>query len=265
MRVVKKTALENVQKRTPGIMTPRETIAMTANGAGGSGAFSRLQDSDTWLFDLDNTLYSAQTDFFDQIDKRIGAFIADRMGLDALEARKVQKRYFSRYGTTLKGLMDHDNVAPDDFLDYVHDVDISALTRDQSLVEALDRLEGRKYVFTNSPTGYARRVLEHLGLAHLMDGIFGVETSDYVPKPNQVAYDALVRTFDLDPLKTVYIEDMARNLTPAAKMGMVTVWLCDGDKWGELDHDPAHVDFEIDDLPKWLGGLGGTSVAKEPV
>lgn len=238
---------------------------MAVNGAGASGAFSRLQESDTWLFDLDNTLYSAQTDFFDLIDKRIGSFIANLMGLDAVEARKVQKGYFARYGTTLKGLMDHDNVAPDDFLDYVHDVDISLLSRDQSLIDALDRLDGSKFVFTNSPLGYARRVLEHLGLADLMDGVFDIAAADYVPKPDQVAYDELVRTFDLNPQKTVYVEDMARNLTPAAKMGMVTVWLCDGDKWGELDHDPAHVDFEIDDLPRWLNGLGQNSAAQESV
>lgn len=251
----------------PEIMTAAKTtatsITSTVNGSGSDEAISRLEEADTWLFDLDNTLYSSQTDFFDLIDRRIGAFIANLMGLDLVEARKVQKGYFARYGTTLKGLMDHDNVAPDDFLDYVHDVDLSPLCPDQSLIDALGSLSGRKYVFTNSPLGYARRVLEHLGIAGFMDGIFDIADSDYAPKPNQLAYDALVKTFDIDPPKTVFVEDMARNLTPAAKMGMVTVWLCDGDKWGELNHEPVHVDFEIDNLPQWLNGITGTSAARE--
>lgn len=238
-------------------MTPAITATMGLNGTGGQEAVERLEGADTWLFDLDNTLYSSNTDFFDQIDRRIGSFIANLLGLDAIEARKVQKDYFSRFGTTLKGVMDLHNVAPDDFLSYVHDVDLTVLTRDDKLVDAFDALQGRKYVFTNSPLDYARRVLEHLGLARFMDGIFDVAASDYVPKPSQSAYDTLVKTFELDPPRTVFVEDMARNLTPAAKMGMVTVWLCDGDRWGGLDHDPDHVDFEITDLPQWLGGVSG--------
>lgn len=245
-------------------MTSTITPALGANGTGGDEAISRLQGADTWLFDLDNTLYSSNTDFFDQIDRRIGAFMANLLGLDAVEARKVQKSYFSRFGTTLKGVMDLHGVAPDDFLDYVHDVDLSPLSRDEALIRALDGLQGRKYVFTNSPMDYARRVLEHLGLDRFMDGIFDVAASDYVPKPRQPAYDALVKTFDLDPPKTVFVEDMARNLIPAAKMGMITVWLCDGEKWGGYDHDPDHVDFEIDDLPGWLSGLAGIGPAEEP-
>ena len=218
-------------------------------------AISRLKDADTWLFDLDDTLYSSETKFCNQIDQRIGAFISNLMVLDPIEARKIQKSYFSRYGTTLKGLMDLHDVPPDDFLNYVHDVDLSPLTRDEALVTALEGLEGRKYVFTNSPLDYARQVLERLGIAELMDGIFDVAASDYIPKPRQPAYDRLVRAFDLEPAKTVYVEDMARNLIPAAKMGMITVWLCTGEKWGAHEHDPDHVDFEITDLPKWLTGV----------
>lgn len=238
------------------------TAANTATGGGESGrqdALSRLAGADTWLFDLDNTLYSSETSFFDQIDRRIGAFIANLMGLDLVEARKVQKSYFSRYGTTLKGLMDLHDVQPDDFLNYVHDVDLSPLCRDEALVAALASLQGRKYVFTNSPMDYARQVLKRLGIGELMDGIFDVAASDYIPKPRQPAYDRLVRVFDLDPRKTVFVEDMARNLVPAAKMGMITVWLCTGEKWGALDHDPDHVDFEITDLPEWLAGVANGS------
>lgn len=241
----------------PEIMTTANTTAIGINGTAQREAISRLEGADTWLFDLDDTLYSAKTDFFSQIDQRIGAFISNLLGLDPVEARLVQKDYFSRFGTTLRGLMDLHDVSPDEYLDFVHDVDVSALSRDQALVDALGSLDGRKYVFTNSPMGYAQRVLEHLGIAHFMEGIFDVAASGYVPKPRQPAYDALVATFDLDPPKTVYVEDMARNLTPAAKMGMVTVWLCNDEKWGALDHSPEHVDFEINDLPGWLSGLGG--------
>jgi putative hydrolase of the HAD superfamily len=239
---------------------------MRVNGTGetGSGdALARLQGADTWLFDLDDTLYSAETDFFRFIDQRIGAFISDLLGLDPVAARKVQKDYFSRFGTTLRGLMDLHDVQPDDYLGFVHDVDVSALERDQALVDALAGLDGRKYVFTNSPLGYAQRVLEHLGIAEFMDGIFDVAASGYVPKPRQPAYDALVAAFDLDPPKTVYVEDMSRNLTPAAEMGMVTVWLCNDEKWGALDHSPEHVDFEINDLPSWLSGLGSQGKGAE--
>ena len=209
-------------------------------------------EADVWIFDLDNTLYPAECRLFDQIDVRMGAFISELLSVDRVEARRIQKLYFMEYGTTLRGLMDRHGVAPEDFLAYVHDIDVSPVPPNARLARALARLDGRKLVYTNGSAKHAGNVLQRLGVAGHFEGVFDIAGADYVPKPDRRAYDRMVELFAVTPGRAVMIEDMARNLIPAAAMGMTTVWLDAGHEWGAADHDPDSIHHTIDDLTDWL-------------
>lgn len=209
----------------------------------------------TWIFDLDNTLYDANTDVFKQIDVRMGGFISNLLKLDAVEARKVQKDYLRDYGTTLKGLMENHAIDPRDFLDYVHDVDLSSVAYDEKLAAAISGLEGRKLVFTNGDVPHADRVLSRLGIEDEIEGVYDIALANYSPKPNKDAYEGFLRHFDVNPETAVMVEDMARNLIPAYELGMTTVWVNANCQWGKMDHSPDHIDVEIPTLSAWLHQL----------
>ena len=206
----------------------------------------------SWIFDLDNTLYPAECRLFDQVDVKMGRFIAELLQVDRIEARRIQKQYFMSHGTTLRGLMDNHGVEPQRFLDYVHDIDLSPVKPNQRLGDALDALPGRKYVFTNSTAQHSERVLDRLGILAVMDGIFDIASAGYVPKPRQTTYDRLVAQFSIDAGRAVMVEDMARNLKPASEMGMTTVWLDAGHEWGRADYHKDYIDHEIENLTEWL-------------
>lgn len=206
----------------------------------------------TWIFDLDNTLYDADSHVFKQIDLKMGGFISKLLGLSYDEARILQKTYLRDHGTTLKGLMDNHNIDPKDFLEFVHDVDVSPIQFDQMLKDSILALEGPKFVFTNGDITHAERILSRLKMENSFDGIFDIANANYIPKPQQAPYDAMVNHFSINPKEAVMVEDMARNLTPAHHMGMATIWLNTGTNWGALGHIPDHITHEILDLPKWL-------------
>ena len=205
-----------------------------------------------WIFDLDNTLYDADSHVFGQIDLKMGGYIADLMGISYDEARIIQKQYLRDHGTTLKGLMDNHNIDPQEYMDYVHDVDVSPIKFDKILKEAIHALEGPKYIFTNGDIAHAERILSRLKMENSFDGVFDIAQSDFIPKPQQAPYEAMVNHFSINPKDAVMVEDMARNLSPAHHMGMATIWLNTGTEWGALDHEPDHITHEITDLPQWL-------------
>lgn len=184
---------------------------------------------DTWVFDLDNTLYSARHRLFDQIDQRMGQFIAERFDVDRIEARRIQKDYFYRYGTTLRGLMSEHGVQPDAFLDFVHDIDHSVLPVDQALASALDALSGRKLIFTNGTVGHAEDVLAAAGLSGRFDVIFDIKASDYEPKPARRPYEKFIAAAGFAPGNAAMFEDIARNLEVPHDLGMTTVLVKDDD------------------------------------
>lgn len=206
----------------------------------------------TWIFDLDNTLYHPRHQLFTQIDARMGAYIAALEGCDLATARAIQKRYFHDHGTTLAGLMARHGVAPQQFLDYVHDIDLSVIGADDMLRTALASLPGRRLIFTNADTPYALRVLERLGIADLFDAIFDIVAADFEPKPQPAPYARLCARHDIAPQTALFAEDMARNLRPAKAMGMTTLWLDNGAESGNRDMDPAAIDHISDDLAGWL-------------
>jgi putative hydrolase of the HAD superfamily len=216
-----------------------------------------------WVFDLDNTLYPARCRLFDQVDRRIGLFIQNRLGLDAGAARVLQKHYFHQHGTTLCGLMTHHGVEPEVFLQFVHDIDVSAVEPSPALDSALARLPGRKFIFTNGSNAHAARVMDRLGVARRFDGVFDIADAGYVPKPAQATYERLLSRHTIEPARAVMIEDLPRNLRPAAALGMTTVLVLTGEEWAETDSAGDHIHHVTDDLVSWLGahaparGAGG--------
>lgn len=205
-----------------------------------------------WIFDLDNTLYPAADSLFVQVSQRIRDYIGRFLDLDAEAAFRLQKDYFARYGTSLRGMMIEHGMDPAPYLAYVHDVDLAMIAPNPRLDAALGGLGGRKLVFTNASCDHAERVLERLGVARHFDAIFDIADGDYVPKPEPEPYAALVRRHAFDPTAAVMIDDIARNLLPAAALGMTTVWLRNDTDWGRTGAADGHVHHVVDDLIAWL-------------
>lgn len=215
----------------------------------------------TWIFDLDNTLYPASANLFTRIDERMGAYIGRLLACDPVEARRVQKSYFHEHGTTLRGLMNHHDIDPHEFLSYVHDIDMDVLVEDVRVIEGIARLPGRKLVFTNGDAPYAGRVLDRLGLGTAFEAIYDIHATDYVPKPDPRAYQGLCDAYGIDPATALFVEDMARNLKPAKAIGMTTVWVNNGSESGDRDACASYIDLEINDVGEWLDTLQGKLAA----
>lgn len=215
---------------------------------------------DTWIFDLDNTLYPASADLFGLIDVRMGQYVEQLLGVDAGEARRIQKALFVEHGTTLSGLMRTHDIDPHEFLAFVHDVEMDAVAEDRRLVEAVARLPGRKLIFTNGDEPYARRVLARLGLSESFEAIHDIHACAYQPKPDPASYAAMCRALNVAPLTALFVEDMARNLKPAKALGMTTVWVNNGSEHGGHEHHPDYIDYEITDVGQWLDEILGDEV-----
>lgn len=221
-------------------------------------ARQRLFDAETWVFDLDNTLYPASSNLFDQVDRRMCGFIAETFNLPHADAYKLQKQYFREHGTTLRGLMSQDGIDPHTFLDYVHDIDVGVVDPAPTLDDRLHRLPGRKVIFTNGSVSHAERVTGRLGIAHHFDTVFDIVASDFLPKPDPSVYDALVTALGITPERAVMVEDMAKNLTPAAALGMATVWVRNDTPWSQAKENETDAIHHItDDLANWLGWVVG--------
>jgi putative hydrolase of the HAD superfamily len=214
-----------------------------------------LSHIDHWIFDLDNTLYPPSAKLFDLIDVRMRGFIMRLLGVEEGQAHDIQKQYFHQYGTTMAGLMKHHGVAPEDFLTDVHAIDLNRIGSDARLRAGLEKLKGKRYIYTNADADYAERVLEARGLIDLFDGICDIRVTQYLPKPVPQAYEVMIQHLGVKPERSIFFEDMARNLTPAKALGMTTVWLDNGSESGHRDHVPAHVDFHIHELTDWLEEL----------
>ena len=231
---------------------------MSANGADLSPILAR----DTWVFDLDNTLYPAECDLFAQIDVRMTDFVAEYLEMERDEARALQKQYYAEHGTTLKGMMAMHGMAPEDFLAHVHEIDLTPLPHLPELCTAINALPGRKLVYTNGSRRHAERVTDWMKLGGSFDGLFGIEDSAYTPKPATSAYDSFCRHHDVDPARAVFFEDLERNLAPAHAMGFATVLVQSAKDWshepvearpaGPEDADHPHVDYLTSDLTGFL-------------
>jgi putative hydrolase of the HAD superfamily len=208
-----------------------------------------------WVFDLDNCLYPAATGLFALIDERMGAYIQRLLDCDPAEARRVQKDHFHTHGTTLAGLMRNHAIDPHDFLENVHDIPLDLVERNDRLGAALDRLPGRKFVFTNGDAPYARRVLEALGIHDRFDDLHDIHANSYRPKPDPHGYALLCERFAITPGTALLVDDMAQNLKPAKSLGMTTVWVDNGSERGSHGADESFIDHRIEDVCDWLDSI----------
>ncbi|HLI11983.1 MAG TPA: pyrimidine 5'-nucleotidase [Alphaproteobacteria bacterium] len=206
----------------------------------------------TWIFDLDNTLYPASCRLFDQVDRRIGQFIAEHFDLDPVAARALQKRYFREYGTTLRGLMTEHGIDPHRFLDYVHEIDHTPVVPDPALDRALARLAGRKLVFTNGSCSHAERVMARLGVARHFEAVFDIAAAHFTPKPELACYHALIERHGVAPAAAAMIDDIPRNLLPAHGLGMTTIWVITDTEYGGTGEDGGHIHHRTENLAAFL-------------
>jgi len=216
--------------------------------------FAHIRD---WIFDLDNCLYPHGSRLFELIDQRMTAYIERLLGVDAVEARRVQKMHFHGSGTTLAGLMKYHHVDPHHFMGDVHDIPLDRLERDDRLVGALGRLPGRKFIHTNGNADYAWKVLDRLGIAAVVDHLHDIFAADLTPKPELHGYRKLLNQFEIDPKNAAMAEDMVRNLAPAKELGMTTVWVDNGSERGSHGYDAAIVDVRVTDVGEWLESILG--------
>jgi putative hydrolase of the HAD superfamily len=225
---------------------------------------------EAWVFDLDNTLYPADCNLFAQIDKRMGQFIADRLGLPLEQAQALREAYYYQHGTTLAGLVRLHGVAPDDFLDYVHDIDLGAVLPSPALAAALASLPGRKFIFTNGSRKHAEAVAARLGVSGQFDDICDIHALDYIyPKPMREAYERFVTAHGVVARQAAMFDDLPHNLETAHALGMTTVLvhgLTDHPEhqaiagWTEL---PPHIHHRTDTLAPFLADIGTALTAEK--
>ena len=222
-------------------------------------AVVKFQHVDTWVFDLDNTLYPADSDLWPKIDTRITLFLAALFGIDAISARALQKYYYQRYGTTLRGLMLEYDISADEFLSFVHDIDRSSLLPNLPLAAAISALPGRRLILTNGSRDHALRTAEQLGLGAIFEDVFDIVAADLIPKPAEETYQRFFERHGVDPRRSAIFEDISHNLAVPHARGMVTTLVVarEGqvdfrEAWEKSDSAAAHIDYVTDDLEGFL-------------
>lgn len=206
---------------------------------------AKFQNVDTWVFDLDNTLYPPDSDLWPKIERRITHFLADRLDLDGLSARALQKHYYLKFGTTLRGLASEEAISPAEFLSFVHDIDRSTLAPNPALSREIRALPGRKFIFTNGSRDHALLTTAQLGLEGAFDGLFDIVDSNLAPKPDMAAYHAFFDRFSIAPTSSAMFEDIAKNLIAPKAAGMIATLVVA--RPGQIDHREAD-DRDIVDL-----------------
>jgi len=220
-----------------------------------------LKNIEYFIFDLDGTCYLQLEEVFGQVSKRMGEFISIKLNIDLKKAKEIQKEYFHKYNTTLNGLILNNKVDAHEFLKYVHDIDISFLKKDKILREELIKLKAKKYIFTNGSHDHILNVTRHLGIEDLFDGMWDIVDSKFNPKPLIEPYNMLIKKFNINPEKAIFIDDIAKNLESAKKIGMKTAWLINNEDWGKKDADKSYIDYKIKSLPSFLQEINVLKVA----
>ncbi len=224
-----------------------------------AGGFAHVEH---WIFDLDNTLYSHEARVWPQVDERITLFLAELFGLDGLSSRALQKYYYQRYGTTLKGLMEEHGIDPADFLDFAHQIDLSLLDPNPELGEAIAALPGRKLILTNGSRGHAENVAGKLGILHHFEDIFDIVEAGFLPKPERATYEHFLARHAVDPARAAMFEDIEKNLLVPSALGMQTVLIVPKtpdpfrESWEQAAVEAGHVHHVTADLTGFLRPLG---------
>jgi len=205
-----------------------------------------------WIFDLDNTLYSGKTKVFEQVDKKMSKYISDKLNISIDEAKKIQKNYFHKYNTTLNGMIKNHKINPEEFLESVHDINIDFLQKDLELAKEMEKLEGKKIIFTNGSKKHAINVTKRIGINQYFDDIFDIVDSDFIPKPAIEPYKKLVEKHKIDPKLWALVEDIARNLKPAYEMGMKTIWIENDEPWAKEFSDSNFINYKTNNLSGFI-------------
>ena len=208
----------------------------------------------TWIFDLDNTLYSADSGIFQQVHNLMGKFVSENLNIELDEAKKLQKKYYKQHGTTLRGMMDNHGVDPDHFLSEVHRLDYSIVGPNKQLNKELEKLDGRKIIYTNANREHADNVLKKLELTHMFTEIFDIKDADYIPKPEINPYKKIIKDFSIDPSNAIMFDDIAKNLVPAKNVGFTSVWIDAGYEnfSDDIARSKKFLDYETKDISKFL-------------
>ena len=204
------------------------------------------------LFDCDGVLYQDLEAVFGQVSKKMTEYISKKLNIDLIKAKELQTNYFHKYNTSLNGLMIHHDIPPREFLDYVHDIDLSFLEKDKTLRYELENIKLNKYVFTNGSKEHVKNITTHLGIDDQFDGVFDIVDAEYHPKPEAKAFDLMFQKFKIDPNETLYIEDIAKNLSIGKERGTITAWLINDEYWGKKESEKDYIDYKIENLSLFL-------------
>ena len=218
-----------------------------------------LKEMKYLLLDLDGVCYGSHNGYplekvFGLVSKRMTLFIQEKLGLDEKKAKELQTNYFYKYNTSLNGLMLHHNVIGDEFLKYVHDIDISFMKEDKIMRNELENLDMEKFIFTNGSAEHAQNILTRLGIYDIFgkEKVFDIKDAGYVPKPEAQTFDLMVKKFGINPKETIYIEDIAKNLSIGFEKGCTTVWLINDEYFGKIDSDKDYISHKIENLSLFL-------------
>ena len=208
-----------------------------------------------WIFDLDNTMYDINLGLFKKISNRITDFIMSKYSLDIDQAKKIQKEYYLKYGLTLRGLIVEKKLEPEEFLDYVHDVEHPELEKNDQLISKIRILEGKKIIFTNATSKHAKKILKILELDHDFDQIIDIKDLEYIPKPDKRSYKKLLECLNLNKEnldKTIFFEDTVKNLIPAKELGITTVWMKNSINEKDFMKNCNFIDYSFNNLNEFL-------------
>ena len=218
-----------------------------------------LREKKYLLLDLDGVCYGKHNNYslekvFGQVSQRMTEFISKRLKIDMKAAKELQTNYFYKYNTSLNGLMIHHDIQAEEFLKYVHTIDLSFMKEDKIMRNELEKLDMEKFIFTNGSAEHAKNILTHLGVYDLFgrDKVFDIKDAGYVPKPEAQTFDLMVKKFGLNPKETIYIEDIAKNLSIGYERGCATVWLINDEHFGKIDSDKDYISHKIENLSLFL-------------
>ena len=216
----------------------------------------------TWIFDLDNTLYSADSGIFQQVHELMGKYVSSYLKISIDEAKKIQREYYKEHGTTLKGMMDNHGVDPDHFLAEVHKLDYSIVAPNHKLNKELRKLSGRKIIYTNANMQHVLSVLDRIELLNFFDEIYDIKISNYIPKPEITPYEQIIKKYEISPKNSCMFDDIAKNLVPAKKVGFTSVWIDAGYEnfSDDIKASKNYLDYETTNIAEFLESVNKENI-----
>ena len=217
---------------------------------------------ENWIFDLDNTVYDIKLALFSKISSRITEYIIRTLSITRKEANLVRSNMYKKYGLTLTGLMREYGIAPDEYLDYIHDVSHPELKYNEQLKLNLSNLAGRKFIYTNASQDHASKILSAMGIEAEFEKILDIKATNYVPKPDPKSYDIMLKSFGILSNKvesSIFIEDTAKNLKPAKLLGLKTVWMENERNLEDYKNHAEYVDYKYSDLKSFLNDISNSN------